>query len=169
MTVMLRPSHSRRRWGWRLLLLLVISVCVASIIDFGYRAYQKAYSSDVSPISDFIGRSTRLGAGSFEYGYDDVYMAADAIIALLALPVVLGTSVKLSKIPRRRKRLVLGTEAVVVTLLVVAALQWTLWERSEVLKKKFWESKDESGAEPYDFTPHANWPPEMTIAGDKLP
>ena len=40
--VMLRASQSRRRRAMRLVLLLAISVCVASIIDFGYNAYQRA-------------------------------------------------------------------------------------------------------------------------------
>jgi hypothetical protein len=94
------------------------------MIAFAYCAYQKADSSGVSPISDFIGRPTRPAPGSGEYGYHDVYMAADATIALLALAVVSGISIQLSKLPRRTKRLVFGAEAAVLTLIIVFGTLW---------------------------------------------
>jgi hypothetical protein len=165
---MLRGSHRRRRRGIRLVLLLAISVCLASIIDFGYIAYQKTvfFTTATNPRSN----------SDSEYGNTpimdlDLHMQLDAAVALLASAVLLGTSVKLSKIPHRRKRLVLGVEGFAVTLMVVASLLWnlTLWELPAELKKKPEESKDERQAAWYETMPHAEWPTDMTIAGDKSP
>jgi hypothetical protein len=52
----------------------------------------------------------------------DLHMQVDAAVALLASATVLGISVELSKLSRRRKRLVFGAEAVVLTLIVVSIL-----------------------------------------------
>jgi hypothetical protein len=117
-----------------LALVLAISLCVASIIDFGYHAYQKTnlFISYSDPLtgqsrSESYYHDPELG-GSIERD-TDLHLQLDAAIALLALAAVLAISVELSKLSRRRKRLVFGAEAVVVTLVVVAGILWTvsLW------------------------------------------
>ena len=157
-----RLSHRRRRRIRRLVLAVAISVCLASIVDFGYNAYQQT-NFPIASDSDLLAEPTIF----------DVYlegpMQLDAIAALVAAVAILGMSVKLAKIPHRRKRLLLGIEAAMLALLVVTALQWTLWERPWVLGKRFRESKDENRAEHYDTTPHTYWPDDLKIPGDKSP
>jgi hypothetical protein len=111
-------------------LLLAISVCVVSIIDFGYNAYQRAnlFTSYTDPLTgqtssdyrdpELVGRSAW---GKLESDLD-LHMQLDAAVALLASAAVLGISVALSKLSRRGKRLVFGAEAVVLTPIVVAIL-----------------------------------------------
>ena len=115
-----RASQRRRRLGTRLVLLLAISVCVVSIVDFGYHAYQKANFSTSYP--DPLTRQPR----SFDREYAgfietdlNLHMQLDVAVALLAAAAVLGISVELSKLSCRRKRLVFGAEAVVLTLMIV--------------------------------------------------
>jgi hypothetical protein len=102
-------------------LLLAISVCVASIIDFGYNAYQR--TSFFTSYTDPLTKQPRSGyhdeyAGAIETDLN-LHMQLDAAVALLASAAVLGISVELSKLSRRRKRLVFGAEAVVLTLMIV--------------------------------------------------
>jgi hypothetical protein len=168
---MLRASHRRRRRGTRLVLLLAIVVCVTAVADFGYNAYQNTTDSPLSYdwgaarwTVSWNGTHARSASADL-----DLRLQLDAMVIMLALPVVLGTSVKLAKIPHRRKRFVLCTEAVVVILLVVSGVQWTLWEHPDGLGTMLGKSKDERPAVSYEMVPHAYWPPEMTIAGDTSP
>ena len=165
-----QARHRRRRRGKRLLLLLAILVCVASIIDFANTAYQRTnyfvFSSYPDPLT---GQSRTDPEGNPGYrGYIELFLAPrmqlDAAVALLASAVVLGTSIKLAKIHHRRKRLLLGTEAVVLTVLVVAGLQYILWERPSELGWTLDESNDAGRAGWYEspFTPHPDWPRSMT-------
>ena len=101
-----RASQRGRRPVTRLVLLLAISVCVVSLIDFGYNAYQR----DSFLISQFDTSAVEIL---------DLHMQLDAAVALLTSAAVLGISVELSKLSRRRKRLVFGAEAVVLTLMIV--------------------------------------------------
>jgi hypothetical protein len=103
-------------------LLLAISVCVGSIIDFGHNAYQRTnlFRSDPDPFGGQTSSDYREW-GKLESVLEQD-MQLDVAVALLAAAAVLGTSVALSKLSRREKRLVFGAEAVVLTLIVVFIL-----------------------------------------------
>jgi hypothetical protein len=153
------------------MLLLAIALCVASIIDFVGNAAQRPRpsSSYADPLTGQPRSEHRESPNFIDPAEDEpeLHMQRDAAVALLALAVILGASVKLAKISHRRKRLLLGTEAIVVTLLVVAGLPWTRLPAEHT--KTLGESKDERRAASYETTPHAELPAEMKIAGDKLP
>jgi len=116
---MLRASGHRKRRVTEIARLLAVVLFVAAIVDFGYNASQRPTSRSYS---DPITGERRWDAGEYRYpkrhpfevtAADDalLHMQGDAAVTLLALAVVLGTSVKLSKIPRRKKRIVFGVEA----------------------------------------------------------
>jgi hypothetical protein len=101
----------------QVVLLLAISVCVASIVDFGYNAYQRTILFSIW--SDSFG-DPPLG-GSIEKN-TGLHMQLDAAVALLASAAILGLSVALSKLSRRGKRLVFGAEAVVLAVMIVISI-----------------------------------------------
>jgi len=129
---MRQASHLRRR-GLQVVRLLAVLVCIAAVVHFGYNAFLRADHSYSYP-DPITGEQKTTSADELSpylvpRSNDDIRLAFDAGIAMLAATAVLVTSLNLFKSSRRTKRLVLGIAAVLVTPFVVCSflLVLSLW------------------------------------------
>ena len=131
---MLRASHHRRRLVTRLVLLLAILVFAVSLIDFVYSAAQRGrtYTVYTDPFTKASMKVSEDPLFEREYLDPEMQMQLDAAIALLALATILGVLLKRSKLSHRRKRLLFGTGAVVLTPAVVSLLFLTFRQLIEL-------------------------------------
>lgn len=124
-----RHKQSRTRKTARIVRVLAILLCVAAIADFSYYAFlsKGCFSAD----SDTSGNALpRVAVASDEcrelIPLRDTHFRLDALGALLAVALLIGTGVVLSNLHRSTKRLLLGVEAAVLVLTLAYSVLWIL-------------------------------------------
>jgi len=127
----LRRRHRQGRSGRRLariVRIVAIAICLAAIGDFVFDAYgtSNCFTNDADPFAS--AHSPLVAVDSEEcralIAHRDVFMRIDAMAVLLAIALFIGASVVLSHARRSTKRMVLGTEAVVVVLVLAYSMLW---------------------------------------------
>jgi hypothetical protein len=125
-----RRHHLSRaqRKAVRVVQILAILLCAAAITDFSYMAYRTSDCFTGSPGSDVSGPTPRVAVNSSECQVEiarrDRHMRFDGLAVLLAIALFGGAGVALSRARPSTKRLVLGSEAVALVLILVYSLLW---------------------------------------------
>jgi hypothetical protein len=124
---MAHGSHHKRRSASkaaaRVVLVLAAVIFGGAIFHFSYTAYEsgQCFTTDADSISTETRPRRPIDSGDCRsiIASSENHQRSDAAIALLAVVLMIGAGVRLSKASRRTRRLVLVAEIAVVTLGVV--------------------------------------------------
>ena len=113
-----RPSLTRT--AARIVLVLAAVTFGGAVVHFSYTAYEsgQCYTADADPISTQTHPRRPLDSGDCRWiiASSEEHQRTDAAIAILAVVLMIGAAVRLSKASRRTRRFVLVAEITVVTI-----------------------------------------------------